>query len=673
MANNYFLRTDVLPAEIPALFSNKQLYQNNKISELSIRNSIRSSILQNNQIKNQNQFLQNFCSFGVKNSKPLYFSSKSSAVKTRKMSLLHPAGQVKSLYFIIKYENNITDQMDSNFSFRMPKKRNSNSFSKQAQKLNKAKELLSSFDISSGILSEESIKRFDHYFSYSWVSNFGNMVKNSKFKEIQLKYLYSKKIDLQNFFPSIYTHSLSWALFESKSVAKNARQEKNVFENDIDNLMQEINFKETNGIIVGPELSRIIAELLLVKIDKMVESNLLRDYNKEVNIDFSIIRYVDDIFIFSNSKELNEIIQLAYSKFLGSFNLSLNSSKIQDFNDTQSILYSDVVNLKSIFKNFELVRTLEFSKLKADNKLQTVNKLSDYLGSKYLWTDLFEAVNKTIINSSGRKDNLINYCLIHLRSLVSFSKINEGQILAILNGATLLLKSNFCFKSVRHYIMLLSHIVKQLDKIIKNELSNSDRIIGAENFIVIKNKKILSYVFHHLSNIINTEWFDINEGYEIITFMDFFKSYGYFLSSQRLQSLLKRTELVNDYFILTSITNYIYDSSTKKIFNSYSAVHYTLRSILLSNLYKYSNEGIDASCNGNFFYLLNDFSKFPGHPKLFREVLENEFPTEIQQLSESELSSASYFQWGESFEFFLERVLMKQILDDHGVSSFTSF
>ncbi len=30
MANNYFLRTDILPEEVPLLFSNKQLFSNKK-------------------------------------------------------------------------------------------------------------------------------------------------------------------------------------------------------------------------------------------------------------------------------------------------------------------------------------------------------------------------------------------------------------------------------------------------------------------------------------------------------------------------------------------------------------------------------------------------------------------------------------------------------------------
>ena len=74
--------------------------------------------------------------------------------------------------------------------------------------------------------------------------------------------------------------------------------------------------------------------------------------------------------------------------------------------------------------------------------------------------------------------------------------------------------------------------------------------------------------------------------------------------------------------------------------------------------------------NGNFFYLLNDFYYFPGKNEIFRSILRANFQDEISQLQgkktrSSELSGQSYYQWGESFDHFLEMVLRKKVIDNN--------
>ena len=83
------------------------------------------------------------------------------------------------------------------------------------------------------------------------------------------------KFDVQNFFPSIYTHALSWAIFGEKPLAKKLRTVSSAFGNATDVICQRINFNETNGIVVGPEFSRVMAELLMTRIDIKVQEALL--------------------------------------------------------------------------------------------------------------------------------------------------------------------------------------------------------------------------------------------------------------------------------------------------------------------------------------------------------------------------------------------------------------
>lgn len=111
------------------------------------------------------------------------------------------------------------------------------------------------------------------------------------------KYNKLLKLDISKCFDSIYTHSLAWAIL-GKDVAKSKIGITNqTFAGEFDRFMQVINYKETNGIIIGPEFSRIFAELILQNVDIRLEEKLSeeRHYHRQ---DYQIFRYVDDFFFF---------------------------------------------------------------------------------------------------------------------------------------------------------------------------------------------------------------------------------------------------------------------------------------------------------------------------------------------------------------------------------------
>jgi len=88
------------------------------------------------------------------------------------------------------------------------------------------------------------------------------------------------KADISTCFPSIYTHSIPWALV-GKSQSK-ANRKKGWF-NDIDRCTRQIKNGETHGLLIGPHASNLLAEIILVCIDK-----------KLVDAGFKYIRNVDD-------------------------------------------------------------------------------------------------------------------------------------------------------------------------------------------------------------------------------------------------------------------------------------------------------------------------------------------------------------------------------------------
>ncbi len=78
---------------------------------------------------------------------------------------------------------------------------------------------------------------------------------------------YVVRADIAKCFPSIYTHSLSWAL-AGKEVAKQTQRNKTLWYNQIDHLTQLNKDLETHGLIIGPHASNVLSEIILCRVDK---------------------------------------------------------------------------------------------------------------------------------------------------------------------------------------------------------------------------------------------------------------------------------------------------------------------------------------------------------------------------------------------------------------------
>ncbi len=132
------------------------------------------------------------------------------------------------------------------------------------------------------------------------------------------KYKLLVRSDVANFYNSIYTHSIPWALHgrdEARGDAANA-----LVGNKIDRLIQYANDGRTNGIAIGPALSDIISEIVLTKVDLNV-SNRLKD------VDFVGTHFKDDYRILCNSETDGKEILKVLAEELTRFNLCINETK----------------------------------------------------------------------------------------------------------------------------------------------------------------------------------------------------------------------------------------------------------------------------------------------------------------------------------------------------------
>lgn len=141
--------------------------------------------------------------------------------------------------------------------------------------------------------------------------------------EKSLDFNYSLFTDISNFYPSIYTHSIPWALYGKNEVKNNRKKYNNSFGQKIDTKIQKSQYNQTNGIHQGSVLMDFISEIILGYIDlelsELLEANRINDYY--------ILRYRDDYRILSNDETTIDLISKYLQQVLLTFNLNLGSAK----------------------------------------------------------------------------------------------------------------------------------------------------------------------------------------------------------------------------------------------------------------------------------------------------------------------------------------------------------
>ena len=169
------------------------------------------------------------------------------------------------------------------------------------------------------------------YFSYEKYANIYKFYEDYRYQRAEKKFKYLVKFDLQSCFDSIYTHTISWATAGGADKVKVLPGYHGSWVGDaFDNLMQSVNARETNGIVIGPEFSRIFAEIILQYIDQKVEQELL-EKNLRQKSTYECHRYVDDYFLFYNDEKDKNLFMESLTKRLKEFKLQISPSKTEEF------------------------------------------------------------------------------------------------------------------------------------------------------------------------------------------------------------------------------------------------------------------------------------------------------------------------------------------------------
>lgn len=244
----------------------------------------------------------------------------------RHLSVMHPKSQILGVDFYKNYRDLITYYSNrSSFSLRSAKR-----VAGCTQIDSKA--LIESFDKEDlGIEVEgQNYENLKSFFVYSKYKNIFEFYESPDHHWCEKRFNYLSKLDVSHCFDSIYTHSISWAVLQKDYTKKNLGKTKGSFPFKFDTLMQRSNYNETNGILIGPELSRIFAEIIMQSIDLKIAQDLNR-LGLYLGKDYQIYRYVDDFFVFYNEDEVFNKIKDNMQVNLKKYKLSLNKYKEEKY------------------------------------------------------------------------------------------------------------------------------------------------------------------------------------------------------------------------------------------------------------------------------------------------------------------------------------------------------
>lgn len=667
MKRNLFLRTDVLPREVPILFNNKNVY------------------LPFTEKKMKEPYLDELINLNI--TIPYYYHIPKKDDKLRKISLLHPIAQLQSFTYILRYEQMITSFCSkSPFSVRSPLKRNIPKFSKNISEEKRFKKLYEEFSWSkdTDITSEEDKIMFYNYFSYKKHTNISQLYESIKFKRAKYKYNYFVKLDIQNFFPSIYTHSLAWAILGDKASAKKNIGNKSLFGNATDRVCQKINFNETNGLVVGPEFSRVMSELLLTQVDTALFRNLYIKYEKMRNKDYILYRYIDDYFIFTKDSNTAKLIEEALDSLLEEYNLHLNTGKKEIQKRPFKVYSTPIIDLKKSIKDFKLSKLFTWLNKKEEDQSMLNKDMfieNQIKGEQKDWNDLFEKIEKIIYENNSSSRRVVNYFLKTIRSSVNYDGGSPWNILNTLEIITNIYSLDINHDSTNHIITIFSKINIQCNEILKEQLKIKDELNKEEEDISIQLEKIETVIKHtHIvkENLFQNLYIAMKNNFDKMEIMYdiliLFKALEKPLNPQFLSRIIDF--FPNSYFILCAVGYYIQNEELNGVDMSYLTVVKKLKKTVYNIKDNYISKGSKNDIlEGNFFYIINDFSFYPGfrpseRQKLTKHIenaytniykdnnLQNEKKTTFILLWEK-ITKNSYFEWNTNTDVFIRKIVMK--------------
>jgi len=310
-----YILTDLLPVELSERYSFRPFYdfllQSKQHEELKkISEQVKKECA-----KSENKIFDK--EWGTM---PLKYNILKGNDSLRRMSLIQPFSALNIYLFMECYQKDILNFFETNHRFSIRYHRKSNDLYYKTRS-SKATRYIQNF---SRKLGKSILEQTGNYFKVYPFESVNSFTASRNWRMCNYEYKHFARIDYKSCFDSIYSHIFTWIIERNVVDSKNANNSSMFL--IIDRILMNINGKSSNGIMVGPEYSRLIAEILLQQIDSEVFLALTQDgyvWKK----DYRVFRYVDDLFIFTNVPQARDSIVHYYRDINSKYLLNLNELK----------------------------------------------------------------------------------------------------------------------------------------------------------------------------------------------------------------------------------------------------------------------------------------------------------------------------------------------------------
>lgn len=126
---------------------------------------------------------------------------------------------------------------------------------------------------------------------------------------------YVLRTDIARFYPSIYTHSVPWAI-HGKTLA---RKDRGLYGNALDKRIRDTQVQQTVGVPIGPDTSFLIGELIGSAIDVRLQDL----------IELRGTRFIDDYYLYFRTQSEAEHALALFHKITKEFELEVNDPKTE--------------------------------------------------------------------------------------------------------------------------------------------------------------------------------------------------------------------------------------------------------------------------------------------------------------------------------------------------------
>lgn len=577
--NINILLTEVLPFEIPFFFTNKPLI----------------SIVESMDSQEYNKLIEDGNYIANKATIPLNFYSFKNDSKKRILSVPHFISQLNFLFFLEKYNKNLLNYFSLNtfYSIRIPKKIASQKY-RYLNLQENLQEILSTNDTSTGVEEHlDNDKKYKNFFYNGKYTKLSSFYDSSLLKKLEKQFSLVLKLDIKKCFYNIYTHSIDWAYLGDKKTAKAFKNSKNRISSTLDTILQNSNNGETNGIIVGPEFSRIAAEIVLSKIDNYLFLKL-KDHNLKNNKNYFIVRYIDDFFIFSNNEQHLNLIQSCLEEILEQFKLSINDSKKsiehKPFFKEQFWVYK----LSKGISNFYSSLSEEKNLVGFNEKLQKHFLKTRFINS--IFNKLTLEIKDLIITYPNNDYKIISYFLSAFDVKIYFNNSSDFEI----NSSNPVLLEELNILISAKLIELFTYIVNF--SLTATNIFKLFNLLKKFKDLEIQSKQEIEFIiFSKIEELIN---YNVTKTQEVNLLISFLKFYDYNIKQQIFSKILEKN---NDYFTIVTILFYLNTPQRKN--KKYKLLLIKIN-LVLENKFKEIEfeENPNILNNSEYIYLIHDLS-----------------------------------------------------------------